>query len=174
MVVSFDTLGGSALRNNVKRPISSDFPVAPCSGNPPAASAESVPSSRRRPPRPPRGDSLWPQPGPGATQWPYEGGKRDGIRTDHQVRDVEDRRDEAVGDEWEAAIGADRKAVRRVMCKDRDSDSRYFNIVFFDSYEEAMENSKHAVTQEFSAKMMALGDGEPTFYNLDVLDDRTS
>jgi hypothetical protein len=78
----------------------------------------------------------------------------------------------ALGDEWEAAIGADRKAVRRALCRDRDSADSYFNIVFFDSYEAAMENSQHPVTQEFSTKLMALGDGEPTFYNLDIIDER--
>jgi hypothetical protein len=35
-----------------------------------------------------------------------------------------------------------------------------------------MENSNHPTTQEFSKKMMALGDGAPTFYNLDVVDDQ--
>jgi hypothetical protein len=79
---------------------------------------------------------------------------------------------EKVGNEWQTAIGADRKASRRVLCRDRDNAGRYFNIVFFDSYEHAMENSNHPVTQEFSKKMMALGDGAPTFYNLDVLDDQ--
>jgi len=77
-----------------------------------------------------------------------------------------------VGDEWAAAIGAGRKAQRRVLCKDRDNPGRCFNIVFFDSHEQAMENSNHPVTQEFSKKMMALADGEPTFYNLDVVDDQ--
>jgi hypothetical protein len=79
-----------------------------------------------------------------------------------------------VGDDWEAAAGGDSKARRRVMCEDRDNPGRYFNIVFFDSYEDAMENSNLPVTQEFSQKMMALGDGPPTFYDLDVVDDRTS
>lgn len=79
----------------------------------------------------------------------------------------------AIGDEWEAAAAGDRKARRRVMCEDRDQPGRYFNIVFFDSHDEAMENSDLPVTQEFSQKMMALGDGPPTFYNLDVLDDRS-
>ena len=78
---------------------------------------------------------------------------------------------EQVGSEWEAAAGADRKARRRVLCQDRDNAGRFFNIVFFDSYEDAMENSNLAVTQEFSAKMMALADGAPTFYNLDVLEE---
>jgi prepilin-type processing-associated H-X9-DG protein len=79
----------------------------------------------------------------------------------------------AIGDEWETAAGGDRKALRRIMCEDRDHPGRYCNIVFFDSYEEAMENSNLPVTQEFSAKMMALGDGPPTFHNLNVLDDRS-
>jgi hypothetical protein len=78
-----------------------------------------------------------------------------------------------VGDDWEAAAGSDGKARRRVMCEDHDNPGRYFNIVFFDSQEDAMENSNLPVTQEFSQKMMALGDGPPTFYNLDVVDDRS-
>ena len=78
-----------------------------------------------------------------------------------------------VGSEWESAAGSDRKATRRVLCKDRDNEGRFLNIVFFDSYEEAMENSGLPVTKEFSRKMMALADGEPTFYNLDVIEDRS-
>lgn len=77
-----------------------------------------------------------------------------------------------VGDEWEAAAGNESKARRRVMCQDRDNPGRYVNIVFFDSYEEAMENSNLPVTQEFSQKMMALADGAPSFYNLDVVEER--
>ena len=79
----------------------------------------------------------------------------------------------AVGDEWEAAAGADSKARRRVLCRDRDTEGRYFNIVFFDSYEEAMENSDLPATRELSEKMMALADGPPTFFNLDVVEDRS-
>jgi len=84
------------------------------------------------------------------------------------------KRDEMqkLSDEWEAAIGADSKAVRRVMCEDRDRPGHYVNIVFFDSYEEAMENSDHPVTQEFSQKMTALTDGPAKFYNLDVIEEK--
>lgn len=77
-----------------------------------------------------------------------------------------------VGDDWETAAAGDRKARRRVLCADRDNPGRYFNIVFFDSYEEAMENSSLPVTQDFSQKMAALVEGAPTFFNLDVLEDR--
>lgn len=77
----------------------------------------------------------------------------------------------SLGDEWEASAGESRTARRRILCQDRDNPSRIFNIVFFDSYESAMENSNNPATQEFSAKMASLVDGAPTFYNLDVLDD---
>ena len=78
-----------------------------------------------------------------------------------------------LGNEWEAAAGADRTARRIVLCADRDDPGHYFNIVFFDSHEAAMENSNLPQTQEFSGKMMALGEGAPKFYNLDILDDRS-
>ncbi len=54
---------------------------------------------------------------------------------------------------------------------DRDNPRHYFNIVLFDTYESAMENSQPPVTQAFSNRMMALGDGPPTFHNLDVVED---
>jgi hypothetical protein len=78
-----------------------------------------------------------------------------------------------IGNDWEAAAAGDRKSRRRVLCQDRDDPGRYVNVVFFDSYEEAMENSNLPVTQEFSQKLMALADGPPTFYNLDVVEDRS-
>lgn len=79
-----------------------------------------------------------------------------------------------VGEEWEQAAGGDSKARRRILCQDRDQPGRYLNIVFFDSHEEAMANSNLPVTGEFASKMMALTDGPPTFFNLDVLEDRTT
>ena len=78
----------------------------------------------------------------------------------------------SVGDEWEKATEGKRKAGRRVLCQDRDNPERYFNVVFFDSYEDAMENSALPETDSFSKKMMSFADGAPTFYNLDVVEDR--
>jgi hypothetical protein len=78
-----------------------------------------------------------------------------------------------VADEWEKAPEGKRKAGRRVLCQDRDHLSRYFNIVFFNSYEEAMQNSLLPETDAFSKKMMGLAEGPPTFYNHDVVDDRS-
>jgi len=78
-----------------------------------------------------------------------------------------------VEQEWEQATEGSRKTVRRVLTQDRDHPGRYLNIVFFDSYDDAMANSALPETGAFSKKMMGLADGPPTFYNLDVVDDRS-
>ena len=80
---------------------------------------------------------------------------------------------QAALDEWEKATEGKRKSRRSVLCEHRDNWGRYFNIVFFDSYEEAMENSAMPETNELSAKLMALTDGPLTFHNLDVVDIRS-
>jgi heme-degrading monooxygenase HmoA len=62
---------------------------------------------------------------------------------------------------------------RSIRTQDRDDPSRFMVVVFFDSYESAMENSNLPETQEFSEKMMSLVDGPPKFHNLDVIEDKT-
>ena len=79
---------------------------------------------------------------------------------------------QAVADEWAQATEGKRKARRRVLCQDRDNNDRYFNIVFFDSYEQAMENSALPETDRLSKKLMSFADGPLTFYNLNVVDDQ--
>jgi hypothetical protein len=79
-----------------------------------------------------------------------------------------------VADEWESATEGKRKTVRRVVCQDHDDPGRLFIIVFFNSYEEAMQNSALPETELFSRKMMSYADGAPTFSNLDIQDDRSS
>ncbi len=78
-----------------------------------------------------------------------------------------------LGDEYQQKRGGGGPG-RVVVCANRDNPGEYLSIVFFDSYEEAMANSDHPATQELSGKMMELGDGPPTFYNLDVLEHRTT
>jgi hypothetical protein len=75
--------------------------------------------------------------------------------------------------EWTDRAGAETTARREVLCEDRDNPGRYFQVVFFDSYELAMKNSELPVTQEFAEKMRGLADGPPTFYNLDIVEHRT-
>ena len=76
-------------------------------------------------------------------------------------------------DEYRANTAGRRTARRAILAQDRDNPGRYFNIVFFDSYEDAMKNSEMPETQKLSEALMGLGDGLPTFVNLDVLTDQT-
>lgn len=78
---------------------------------------------------------------------------------------------QALAAEWDAAAGDGPRPLRRVVCRDRDAPGRYAVVVFFESYETAMENSEHPTTQEFSRRMGELMDGPPVFRNLDVVDD---
>jgi hypothetical protein len=78
-----------------------------------------------------------------------------------------------LNDEWDERVGSNTTATRGVLCEDRDNPGRYFELVFFDSYESAMKNSESPVTQEFAARMAALADGAPTFHNLNVIEERT-
>jgi hypothetical protein len=75
-------------------------------------------------------------------------------------------------EEWRQATEGKRTVRREVICADRNRPGRYFAIVFFDSYESAMENSNLPETQAAAGKYQELSDGAPTFYDLDVLTDR--
>jgi hypothetical protein len=79
----------------------------------------------------------------------------------------------ALGDEWEKATQGKRKVRRRLFAEDRNSRGRFFNIVFFDSYEEAMENSSLPETDSFSKRMTGLMEGSPSFFDLDIIEDRS-
>ena len=78
-----------------------------------------------------------------------------------------------IGDEYEKAIGSDNKARRALLTADRDQPGTYLQVIFFDSYDDAMANSNHPATQKIAEAMGNLADGEPTFYNLDVIEDRS-
>ena len=77
---------------------------------------------------------------------------------------------EALGNEMrdEANAGSTVTVRRGTFTADRDRPGYYVNIVEFDSFESAMENSNRPETSEFAAKMAALCDAPPRFYNLDV------
>lgn len=93
-----------------------------------------------------------------------------------QVIDFQtDRIDELralVGD-FRTATEGKRTAKRALLTKSRDEENRYLNIVFFDSYEEAMKNSELPETSAFAEQMMKLSLGPASFYNLDVVLDES-
>jgi hypothetical protein len=60
----------------------------------------------------------------------------------------------------------------KILTRDRNDPRRYFNIVFFESYESAMRNSHLPETQADLGNFKPVLDVPPVFYDLDVLDDR--
>lgn len=76
---------------------------------------------------------------------------------------------DAFFENWEPPAGG---TVRRVLVtQDRDDATRRLHIVFFDSYESAMENSALPEIDALSQKMAEFVSEPPKFYNLDVLED---
>jgi len=79
----------------------------------------------------------------------------------------------AAVDEWEKATEGKRTVGRSVVCQDRDNPGRYSIIVFFDSHEDAMKNSELPETDALAKRTAALSDSPPTFFNLDVIEERS-
>lgn len=75
-------------------------------------------------------------------------------------------------EEYRAATEGKRTTRRAIITRDRNDPERHLVLVFFDSYESAMENSRLPETNEFGQKQGALLDGPMTFTDLEVIDDR--
>jgi quinol monooxygenase YgiN len=79
----------------------------------------------------------------------------------------------ALDAEWQEATEGKRTARRSIVTRDRNDPERHLVIVFFDSYESAMENSKLPETQEFATRWAGLVEGPLEFHDLDVIEDRS-
>ena len=73
---------------------------------------------------------------------------------------------------WRQATKGKRTARREVLARDRSDPGRFFTIVFFDSYESAMQNSALPETQAAAEQYRKLSDGPPVFHDLDVIEDQ--
>lgn len=73
--------------------------------------------------------------------------------------------------EFMSATEGKRTARRSVLLADRANPGRYLNLVFFDSYESAMENSNLPETQEIAGRLMAAL-GDVSFRDLDVVSEQ--
>lgn len=76
---------------------------------------------------------------------------------------------EKMMDRWLDQTEGKRTARKGFVARDRKEPNHYFDIVYFDSYELAMQNSQLPGTQEAAQKWMELCDEPPTFYDLDVV-----
>jgi hypothetical protein len=80
---------------------------------------------------------------------------------------------QALTAEYEKATTGKNTARRSIVARDRNDPSRHVVIVFFDSYESAMENSALPETQALSETMGALLNAPPVFHDLDIIEDRS-
>ena len=76
----------------------------------------------------------------------------------------------AVAEEWKKATEGRRTARREIITRDRNHPDRYRIIVYFDSYESAMENSKLPETEQFAERQATLLD-DMSFTDLEVIAD---
>ena len=89
-----------------------------------------------------------------------------------EFRTSDTERARQVNDDWWRATEGKRTVRREIIARDRSDPDRCFALVFFDSYESAMENSGLPETQAVAEQYAKLSDGPPVFYDLDVLGDR--
>jgi hypothetical protein len=74
-----------------------------------------------------------------------------------------------IDEEWILASEGKRTVRHQFLARDHADPDRYFAVVFFDSYESAMENSDLPETKSASEKYMKVADGPPVFYDLDII-----
>jgi quinol monooxygenase YgiN len=89
-----------------------------------------------------------------------------------EFRTTDMERARQVDDDWWRATEGKRTVLREVVARDRSDPDRYFAVVFFDSYEAAMENSGLPETQAAAEQYAKMSDGPPVFHDLDVVQDR--
>jgi hypothetical protein len=83
------------------------------------------------------------------------------------------RRDEldAAKRQWVEDTDEVSRVRRRLLLRDRERQDHYVEVVFFDSYEDAMHNSRLPATVQLSKLCEQLCDGAFEFSNLDVVMD---
>jgi hypothetical protein len=83
------------------------------------------------------------------------------------------RRDEmdAAIEQWVTDTDEVRRVRRRLLLRDRHAADTYVEVVFFDSYEDAMHNSTLPATGVLATSMLALTDAGFDFQDLDLVRD---
>jgi hypothetical protein len=79
---------------------------------------------------------------------------------------------EAAVSRWADATEGRRTVRRSLLLRDRADQDHFLNVVFFDSYESAMENSGLPETDTLATEVAALFDDAPVFVDLDVVVDQ--
>jgi hypothetical protein len=78
----------------------------------------------------------------------------------------------ALDAEWEKATEGKRTSRRSIVTRDRNDPTRHLVIVFFDSYDSAMENSELPETKTLATRFGEFVSAPLTFHDLDVIEDK--
>jgi hypothetical protein len=76
---------------------------------------------------------------------------------------------QAMEEEWRKATEGKRTLRRSITCRDRNDESRYLVLAFFDSPEAAAVNSDLPETAAFANQASAIVDSQLVFQDLDVV-----
>jgi quinol monooxygenase YgiN len=79
----------------------------------------------------------------------------------------------SIQERWIDATEGKRTARRSILCRDHSAPDRHVLIVFFDSYESALENSNLSETRQLADELSSLLAGPQQFKDLDVVEDRS-
>jgi len=74
-----------------------------------------------------------------------------------------------IEEKWLSATEGRRTLLRETVLVDRTDPAHFVTINEFESYESAMENSTLPETDEMASSVAGLIIGEPTYFDLDVL-----
>jgi quinol monooxygenase YgiN len=80
---------------------------------------------------------------------------------------------DALVEEYMKQTEGKRTSGRSTLLRDRANPSKYYNVVEFASYEEAMRNNELPETKAMSERMMAISSGPPRFIDCDVVRERS-
>lgn len=72
-------------------------------------------------------------------------------------------------EEWTGDTSA---ADRVLVTRHHDDANRYCALVYFPSYETAMENSQRPETQQYAERLREKVDGEITYFDLDIVEEK--
>jgi hypothetical protein len=77
-----------------------------------------------------------------------------------------------IDEDWMRATEGKRTVRRQLLARDHSDPDRYFAVVFFDSYESAMQNSSLPETRATADRYRKATDGPPVFYDLDIIEEQ--
>jgi hypothetical protein len=75
---------------------------------------------------------------------------------------------DALVEELRAEMEDEFRVRRSIETSDKDNPGQYVTIVEFDSWEEAMENSRNPTVAKFAERLASLAEAPVTFRNLDI------